>query len=347
MTQSHSTGDQQACRLFQTGLGKRRSAGDLVANRNRPQQPREAQAKPARVPWLSETKGANPVASGDSATPPLILHLLPPWARSCRLELAECRRLAGPCAIVQLDHDESREGSSAETMTLSFPSSVPIPDPHPSPAVPEPSSGPSDPPESASHPPTPAHATQVTSPVAPGLEPRTTAGLQSQEAGLDPGAIEMDAVTPAGHRRRRSSLINPANATSSRHRSPHRRSPSIRRPAADETKILEEGTDDESRLPGELDEAGLSDEDLHDDEETGLTGKDRRRKRRKRNRNQLLDQRIASDKITNEEKKEADRNVVKRLVIDGVLIGLWYLFSLLISLVRAPSSSSVERWTGC
>ncbi|KAL2128087.1 hypothetical protein VTI74DRAFT_9741 [Chaetomium olivicolor] len=146
----------------------------------------------------------------------------------------------------------------------------------------------------------------------------------------------MDSVTPSGHRRRRSSLINPAsNAANGRHRSPRARSQSIRGPANngdEEDKIVEESSDEDSPRLGEASDVDLTDEDLHDDEETGLTGKDRRRKRRKRRRNQLLDQRIARDTISPEEKKEADRNVVKSLVINGVLIGLWYFFSLLISL---------------
>ncbi len=159
--------------------------------------------------------------------------------------------------------------------------------------------------------------------------------------GLD-DIIEMDSVTPSGHRRRRSSLINPAGASNSRHRSPLSRSQSSRSPvhADDDDKIVEESSDDVSLQPGEVDETDLPDEDLHDDEETGLTGKDKRRKRRRRRRNQLLDQRIVKDDegISPEEKKEADRNVVKSLVINGVLIGLWYFFSLLISLVWLSSS---------
>ncbi|KAH6845269.1 triose-phosphate transporter family-domain-containing protein [Chaetomium sp. MPI-CAGE-AT-0009] len=144
----------------------------------------------------------------------------------------------------------------------------------------------------------------------------------------------MDAVTPAGHRRRRSSLINPANASNSRHRSPGARSQPIRTPTNGdpEGKIIEESSDGEIPRLDETDEGGLTDEDLHDDEETGLTGKDRRRKKRKKRRNQLLDQRVVSDDISPEEKKEADRSVVKSLLINGVLIGLWYFFSLLISL---------------
>jgi solute carrier family 35 protein C2 len=99
-----------------------------------------------------------------------------------------------------------------------------------------------------------------------------------------------------------------------------------------EGKIIEESSDGEIPRLDETDEGGFTDEDLHDDEETGLTGKDRRRKKRKKRRNQLLDQRVVSDDISPEEKKEADRSVVKSLLINGVLIGLWYFFSLLISL---------------
>jgi solute carrier family 35 protein C2 len=163
----------------------------------------------------------------------------------------------------------------------------------------------------------------------------TSAIPQSPAAGLDPDDIEMDAVTPSGHRRRRSSLINPANASNSRHRSPRARSQSIRTSPAgdDEGKIAEESSDEDFPRPGEPDEDSLTDEDLHDDEEAALTGKDRRRKKRKKRRNQLLDQRVVSDDISQEEKKEADRNVVKNLFVNGVLIGAWYFFSLMISLV--------------
>lgn len=77
----------------------------------------------------------------------------------------------------------------------------------------------------------------------------------------------------------------------------------------------------------------FSDEDLHDDEETGLTTKERRRKQKKRRRNTLLDQRIARENVTAEEKKEADQTVIRKLAVNGTLIGLWYLFSLGISLV--------------
>jgi predicted secreted protein len=111
-----------------------------------------------------------------------------------------------------------------------------------------------------------------------------------------------------------------------------------------EGKIVEESSDGETPRLDETDEGGFTDEDLHDDEETGLTGKDRRRKKRKKRRNQLLDQRVVSDDISPEEKQQADRSVAKSLLINGVLIGLWYFFSLLISLVctRCPIHGGFE-----
>lgn len=93
-------------------------------------------------------------------------------------------------------------------------------------------------------------------------------------------------------------------------------------------------SDDSTSEDVELDD--LSEEEgLQDDEETGLTGKDKKRRKRKRRRNTLMDHRVAADvTITADEKKEADQTVLKNLLINGTLIGLWYLFSLSISIVR-------------
>lgn len=116
----------------------------------------------------------------------------------------------------------------------------------------------------------------------------------------------------------------------------------------DEPKISEEseatvkGKDGILRgVPNEY----VSDEDLHDDEETGLTAKERKRKQRKKRRNTLLDQRIARDNVTVEEQKEADQTVARRLAVNGTLIGLWYLFSLCISLVSLHASINFSRGT--
>lgn len=145
-------------------------------------------------------------------------------------------------------------------------------------------------------------------------------------------------VAPQGHRRRRSTLTaNPNTAQPSNSRTTRPRATSIKSPGDLEAKISEEGHSRDVSRSDAKEEDSLSEEDLHDDEETGLTKKDKRRKRAKRRRNTRLDQRIARDKITDEERKEADQDVFRKLVINAVLIGLWYLFSLSISLVSPQS----------
>ncbi|CAL3973224.1 unnamed protein product [Diplocarpon coronariae] len=155
--------------------------------------------------------------------------------------------------------------------------------------------------------------------------------VETKEMGLDPAA--------PGHRRRRSSLMNAAgeshkpsssitvNGKSKRASGAHD-SPSL---AEDPKLELSDGTSSD-----DLELEDLSDEGLQEDEETGLTGKDKRRRRRRRRRNTWLDQRVAEESgkavISDEEKKEADQNVFKRSLVNGLLIGLWYLFSLSISI---------------
>ncbi|KAI9048245.1 hypothetical protein LZ554_008040 [Drepanopeziza brunnea f. sp. 'monogermtubi'] len=152
---------------------------------------------------------------------------------------------------------------------------------------------------------------------------------------MDPGA--------QGHRRRKSSLMNPPSASSILPNSngtkgkSRRSSKSIATGADEEDPKVERTSDDSTSEDLELDE--LSDDGLQDDEETGLTGKIKGRRRQRRRKITLLDQRIAGDghvgakiAITAEEKKEADQNVVKNSLINGLLIGLWYVFSLSISI---------------
>jgi solute carrier family 35 protein C2 len=98
--------------------------------------------------------------------------------------------------------------------------------------------------------------------------------------------------------------------------------------------IVEEGeeylsdadrSDSESRSDSEdLELDNMSTDGLEDDEETGLTKRDRRRRRRRKRRNTLLDQRIVpGDTYTKEEKKIADQHLIKSMLVNGVLIGLW------------------------
>jgi hypothetical protein len=132
--------------------------------------------------------------------------------------------------------------------------------------------------------------------------------------------------------------MNPAEGSSRGHARRMSKSPTKKDDIQEEPKVTDGLLEGDSKSSS--DEVGLdnmSDDGLQDDEETGLTGKAKGRRKNKRRRNTLLDQRIAGDvKITAEEKKEADQNVVRKSVINGILIGLWYLFSLSISIVSLP-----------
>jgi len=116
----------------------------------------------------------------------------------------------------------------------------------------------------------------------------------------------------------------------------------------DEPKIFEEGKDGDSIGLGEFSDGSVSEEDLHDDEETGLTKKERDRRKWRKRRNTLLDQRVAPEKISEEEKKEADQSVVRSSLINVALIALWYTCSLSISLVRflPPFTVNLEMPSG-
>ncbi len=79
-----------------------------------------------------------------------------------------------------------------------------------------------------------------------------------------------------------------------------------------------------------------SDDDV--DEETGLTGKERQRHIQRKRRKDGLDSRVAGGGgISKEEARQADRSVVRNMLFNAVLIGLWYLFSLSISIVSVHS----------
>ncbi|TLS28829.1 hypothetical protein PpBr36_00770 [Pyricularia pennisetigena] len=147
--------------------------------------------------------------------------------------------------------------------------------------------------------------------------------------------FEMESMAaPQGHRRRRSTHTSPTT----RSRGPDDRK--LHGVADDRDTEIQSGrrmdTDDD-------DDSGISDEDLHDDEEAGLTRKHKERKRDKRRRNTQFDQRIVrGGTISEEEKREADKNVMRNLVINAVLIGLWYLFSLGISIYNKWMFDSKE-----
>lgn len=81
-------------------------------------------------------------------------------------------------------------------------------------------------------------------------------------------------------------------------------------------------------------EAMASDQAMTDDEETGLTGKDKRKRKRRRTLNSKLDERVAgSAGVSPSGWSLADRNVIKASLMNALLIASWYLFSVSISVV--------------
>lgn len=79
-------------------------------------------------------------------------------------------------------------------------------------------------------------------------------------------------------------------------------------------------------------ELDMSADGLEDDEETGLTKKVRRKNARRKRRNTLLDNRIVPDPgltYTKEEKALADQSLYRSMLINGVLICLWYANAIL------------------
>lgn len=100
------------------------------------------------------------------------------------------------------------------------------------------------------------------------------------------------------------------------------------------------GGDDRIGSPGasdsdwEMDDIDPHDR-LEDDEETGLTGHDRRKRSRRKRRNTQLDERVATEEaaIAKVEEQIATQSLIKAAIINAILIALWYLFSISISVV--------------
>ena len=130
-------------------------------------------------------------------------------------------------------------------------------------------------------------------------------------------------------RRRSSSITGAAAAATSKKEHKHR----SKTPRDDH--IAEEGEDSSGHASDsgsrsdstdlELDD--MSADGLDDDEETGLTRKVRRKNARRKRRNTLLDNRIVPNAgltYTKEEKALADQSLYRSMLINVVLICLWY-----------------------
>lgn len=77
------------------------------------------------------------------------------------------------------------------------------------------------------------------------------------------------------------------------------------------------------------------------DEETGLTKRERRQRKRQQDH---MDVRIGEHlPVSKHEARLADRDVIKKLLINSVLILFWYIFSLSISIVSTAANDQVPR----
>ncbi|KAI9892089.1 MAG: Triose-phosphate Transporter [Vezdaea aestivalis] len=153
-----------------------------------------------------------------------------------------------------------------------------------------------------------------------------------------PSVDPTDSNGTNGHRRRRSSIMN---TTSQHQRHASRSTPLLggKSPIEEEysrSPGLEEGGSENDAVSTsddvEMDELS-DDSEILDDEETGLTEIERKQRQRRKRRKMRLDGRVAKEvKTTSQERREADQNVIRNSIVNVVLIGLWYLFSLSISI---------------
>lgn len=97
-----------------------------------------------------------------------------------------------------------------------------------------------------------------------------------------------------------------------------------------EDRILEESDAGPSSSDPDMD--GLrSDEELDDDEETGLTHAERKKRRRRKRKNTMLDERIAGESEVQTAERMVTASLVRDTVVNGLLIAFWYCCSISIS----------------
>ncbi len=97
-----------------------------------------------------------------------------------------------------------------------------------------------------------------------------------------------------------------------------------------------------------------SDNDLNDDEETGLTSAERAKRRTQKKKRSRLDERIAGTasgayNITKQEDQAATQQVARNVIINALLIGSWYVHGRCITvrgrgLILGAGTSSQYRY---
>ncbi|KAK5956828.1 hypothetical protein OHC33_002316 [Knufia fluminis] len=103
-----------------------------------------------------------------------------------------------------------------------------------------------------------------------------------------------------------------------------------------------ESEDEDKSIMTDSSDHELDDFGSDDDVESGLPTEERRKFLRKQRKQNNLDSRIAGvpGRLSEQEKKEADKSVMQKLVQNAILICLWYFFSLSISLYNKWMFSS-------
>lgn len=165
----------------------------------------------------------------------------------------------------------------------------------------------------------------------------------STAANVHPPTPDMDDSADGYRRRRAVSNVDQNRRTHSKPGSHTKARRNHRKDLDDEAggkriphSLEDERNSDRSSLPTsedvELEE--YASEGSISDEETGLATKDKQRKQRRRARaSTLAGGYDGSIKTAKQEQKLADKNVMRALIINALLIASWYLFSVSISVV--------------
>lgn len=181
--------------------------------------------------------------------------------------------------------------------------------------------------------------------------PRSSIDSQDSTAGTDADAdilsSDMDGAGD-GYRRRRAQLMDGLENGSARRKKSSKKP--VRRNASkapdEESKHLVhssdegQGSDFSSKTTSEdLELDHLAAEDpFSDDEETGMTKKDKRHRKRRRKKAMRIDERFAGNvKAAKPNKKFTYSEIYKAWLINALLVASWYTFSLSISIVSEDS----------
>lgn len=136
------------------------------------------------------------------------------------------------------------------------------------------------------------------------------------------------------HRRRSSSIVQAAGSKHAKHG--YRQSSLASNAIEPKPGVIHEDSDPApSSSDLEMNDMRSDEEEaLTDDEETGLTQAERRKRRRRKRRSTMLDERVAASNpgdVKRTEEALAKATLVRTYAINAVLIGLWYTFSISIS----------------